>query len=652
MALKEKTSVEATLEELVRVAPGAPLLALGQTIFWDEPMKAGIAIAGQRLGLPIKLVAGVHDTDYFAKLPSGAHKAGQFRSLPHNDTTTRGLWSAAGEFSTLFGSETVITRELLHAAGLRIGKLSAARPNFLDQATEAWGWRGIVSLDEHAPITKDVPVKQLFRECQATLDWALDSTTDVLCGEARQKAIELADEFKSLVCDLSDPQSQTVSEFYKKLLPLVYEFCANHSVDLETTATSELLRFNTATCRSSRFELLNLFVNQATREVACTAYNDAIRGSSGLYDLSRFGTGAIPFDLIIPGHGRGTIRLGTRGAVIMTSNPQFLSFKKPLTSVADLAEVLEKKFGPDCVLVGKAVALIGMLAPEFVFVFHEGASAYVKHSRKMHQILAEKGYPLHMNPILRVRYDAWAALKVCCSWFKLPEPFQQAFGTEELCAPSFSARWKEVAHEQDALLGTLSKLRRPIELIQFLETSQGGSWNKLANEYEGLHGKLVELQNALQEIKTRRYALYDELRQLRKARVEAESAKGDHFRQFIFEKDPSAEALAERNRLSQAVDALIHKSVERMNEMVELRHEQNKLVQDEEILRIHERRRSIELEAELKRLTLIRKAIISSKGLSRANLRPSAWWFRLVCPDGLWFRETINTAECYLEPLS
>ena len=85
--------------------------------------------------------------------------------------------------------------------------------------------------------------------------------------------------------------------------------------------------------------------------------------------------------------------------------------------------------------------------------------------------------------------------------------------------------------------------------------------------------------------------------------------------------------------------------------MQELRHAQNELVQDEEIHRIHDRRRSIELEAELKRLRLIRQAIISSKGLEKANLRPSAWWFRLVCPDGLWFRETIETAECYLEPL-
>ena len=86
--------------------------------------------------------------------------------------------------------------------------------------------------------------------------------------------------------------------------------------------------------------------------------------------------------------------------------------------------------------------------------------------------------------------------------------------------------------------------------------------------------------------------------------------------------------------------------------MVELRHRQNALILDDEVRRIHVRRRSIELEAELKRLRLFRNAVITSKGLAKANLRPSAWWFPLVCPDGLWFRETIDTAECYLEPLN
>ena len=651
MTEEDCPSIQKVLQELNSVAPDAPFLALGQTIFWDEPMKAGIVAAGKRLGFPRKLVAGVHDTDYFAKLPSGAHRAGRFRSLPHNDTTTRGLWSAAAEFSTLFGSETVITREMLQSSGVRISKVLAARPSFLDEATEAWGWRGVVSLDEKAPITKDVILKNLFPELQATLDWVLDSTLDVLVGEGKDKATELADFLRSQVCELSEDSTQTLSQFYKKLLPVLYEFCSGSSVDLEATATSELLQFNRATCSSSRFELLDLFVNQATREMACKSYDSAIHGSPGLYELSRFGSGAIPFDLIIPGHGRGTIRLGTRGAVIMTPVPQFLTYREPLTSVRDLADLVEAKFGSGCVLVGKAVTLIGMLAREFVFVFHEGASSYVRSSRILHQILAQKGFPLEMKPILRVKYDIWGAMSVCCSWLKLPEPFQRAFGTEELCAPSFSARWKEVGHEQESLLSSLSRLRRPIELIRFLDKTQGGSWQVLAEEYERLHDRLGALETSLAKIQQQRSGLYDRMRELRIMRVKAEKAKGDHFRAAIFEKSPSSSSMAERLTLTEEVERVVQSQFEARREIANLRVIQNQLVHDDEIRRIHDRRRSIELEAELKRSRLIRQAVISSKGLANSNLRPSAWWFPLVCPDGLWFRETIDTAECYLEPL-
>lgn len=651
MTVEQSFSVESVLRELQSIAPDAPLLALGQTVFWDEPMKAGLALAAKRLGLDRRFVAGVHDTDYFAKLPSGPHSKGKFKALPHNDTSTRGLWSAAGEFSTLFGSETVITREMLHAAGVRIRKLEPVRPNFLDEATEAWGWRGIVSLDEHAPITMDVPLKQLLPELHATFDWALNTTLDTLGGQGKATAMALADQLRTTICDLSEPPGKSVSEFYRELLPAFYEFCSDRHVELEATATSELLRFNRQTCSSCRFELLSLFVDQATREVACSAYDEAIRGS-GLYELARFGSGAIPFDLVIPGQGRGTIRLGTRGAVIMTSPPQFLSFKKPLGSVADLADAVQAKFGSACVVVGKAVTLIGMLAREFVFVFHEGASAYVKHSRKLHALLAEHGMPLTMNPILRVKYDIWGALKVCCSWLRLPEPFQRAFGTEELCAPSFSARWKEVVREQEGLLASLASLRRPIELIRFLDKTYGGSWKVLAEEFEDLHRQLGEFERSLGEIRDHRYALYNRARQLRVARVEAERNKGEHFRDRIFERQPSAEDMAERERLSEAVTDAIHQIAEVQRQMHELRHAQNALLQNETIRRVHERRRSIEVEAELRRLRLIRQAIVSSKGLIHANLRPSAWWLRLVCPDGLWFRETIDTAECYLEPLN
>src|SRR5436190_4069590 len=149
-------SVKEALGRLEKIAPDAPFLALGQTVFWDEPMKAGIALASKRLGYKREFVAGVHDTDYFAKLPSGKRQPGKFKAFPHNDTTTKGLWSAAGEFSSLFGSETVVTREKLQSGGLRVERVRRARPDILDEATEAWGWRGVVSLDDAPPVTAEL----------------------------------------------------------------------------------------------------------------------------------------------------------------------------------------------------------------------------------------------------------------------------------------------------------------------------------------------------------------------------------------------------------------------------------------------------------------------------------------------------------------
>lgn len=644
-------SVREALRQLEEVAPNAPFLALGQTIFWDEPMKAGIALASKRQGYERRFVAGVHDTDYFAKLPSGRRQPGKFKAFAHNDTSTKGLWSAAGEFSTLFGSETVVSRESLVQSGLKIEKLRRARPDLLDEATEAWGWRGVVSLDEAPPVSAELPLKPVFQEIRSTFDWALDNALTSLTGESKAQAEELAVDLRSKLCDaLEADQNPTLSTFYKRLLPEFYDFAAGTHVDLDVSSTTELLKFNRATCELPRFQLLDAFLKPATKILAAQGYDQTITGS-GLYELKRFGTGAIPFDLVVPGKGRGTIRLGNRGLVIMTRQPLFASLKKPIESVVELAEVIERKFGPDCTLVGKAVTLIGMLAREFVFVFHEGASSYVKHSRKLHQTLNSAGLSLIMNPILRVRYQAWDGLQVACSWLNLPEPFQGPFGTEELCAPSFAGRWRQVADEQVKLLAKLGELKRPIDLIRFLETGVGGSWSCLAREYEGLHTELERLKQDVDSLTAERHALYAKIKSLKAKRVELEQAKGDHFRDQIFEKSPDDSQTQRRSQFEQEIEAVIKEIEACRRQVQELMRRQRDLAQDPVVMKVHDRRRSIELEAELKRMRLVRHAVISSKGLQNANLRPSAWWFPLVCPDGLWFRETIESAECYLEPL-
>jgi hypothetical protein len=130
-----------------------------------------------------------------------------------------------------------------------------------------------------------------------------------------------------------------------------------------------------------------------------------------------------------------------------------------------------------------------------------------------------------------------------------------------------------------------------------------------------------------------------------------ERKSGEHFRARVFEKTPAKGDIELRDKLQRDLAGVIKESHDTEASIRSLMHEQRELASDAGVLRMHERRRSIELEAELARLRLIRQAVIASRGLRRAGHRPSAWWFRLVCPDGLWFRETVDSAQCYLEAL-
>lgn len=645
--------LDETLLELERVAPGVPLLALGQTVFWDEPMKAGLALSLKSLGIEKRLVAGSHDTDYFARVPGGLKGGrGRFRAVPHNDTTTRGLWSAAGEFSALFGGETVVTREAMAAAGTRIARIEHDRPGFLDEATEAFGWRGVVTADERPPIVSELPVKVALPELKATLDWALRETTECLVGGEKASGMERADDLRRLVCDVADEREGSVGSYYERLLPALYSFAAGEPVDVDTTTTTKLLRFNRETCSLPRFGLVDLFVRPDTKAAAKAAYDEAVAHGPGMFPLGRFGTGAVPFDLVIPGKGRGTLRIGNRGAVVMTPVPQFLSFKKPLGGVEELAALVEAKFGPDCTLVGKAVSLIGMLATEFSFAFHEGASSYVKVSRTMHARLRETtGWTAPLHPILRVRYATWDALRSIHTWFRLPVVLQRAFGTEELPAGSFAERWQDVGAEQEELLAELGRCPKSNCLIKMLDRRLGGSWRRLSEEYLGLNGSLEALETSLSGLDEERDAAYARLREARRAREQAEWAKGEHWRAELFDRPASEEAVRERAWLGEAVEAAKATVTAAEAALREVRARQSQSVRGDEVQTARARRREIELEAELKRARLVREAVVSSRGLRAAERRPSAWWMPVVSGDGAWFRETIRTAVAWLEPL-
>ena len=643
------TSQKEALEELEKLAPAAPFLALGQTVFWDEPMKGGVAQAVRRYGLERRFVAGIHDTDYFAKYPHRELKAG-YAALPHNDTDTQALWSAAGEFSALFGSETVVTRDRLAAAGGKVAEVAQLRPGYLDEVTEAWGWRGIVSYGRKAQTIAETPLSRLFDTLYATFDWAIDSSLDRLSGQERAKSERSAEALRALVCDGSEGcEALDLAEFYRRLAPAIYNRVAGEELNIEATRTTELLRFNRQTAQLARFAMLDLFLRPETREQAKAAYNSAVEGSQ-IYTLDRFGIGALPFDVWIPGVGRGTLRLGSRGGVVMAESPVGFSFKKPVDSAQRLAEVLETRFGPDVVVVGKAVSLLGMLAAEFVFVFHEGASSYVPISRAFHRSLDAAAPKL--NPILRVRYEPWDAISACKIWLRLPEPLRRPFGVDELSAESFARRWRAVCAEQEQLLTKLASLRRPLELIEFLDRHEGGQWSCLASEYREIQRDMARLHQQVKSVRSKRSKVVKEFKKLKAERAQIESQMGKHWRERIFEKSPSDTDLQRREAFMAELAGVLARLEDCRVRWRRLFDEQRELVTAPSVAKSRARRDSIAFEAELMRLKVVREAVIATDGLRRAGHRPSAWWFPLVSPSGCWHKETMETATYYLEPLA
>lgn len=659
----QEMSLASAMAELDNVAPRVPILALGQTVFWDEPMKAGIANWLARHGSPRDFVAGVHDTDYFAKVPGGSGKVEGFKALPHNDVSTRELWSAAAEFSALFGSETVVKRETLTAAGLNTRRLEAQHPGTLEALTEAWRWRGIVSVGDDSMVASEVPCRAILADLRRALDWAIDLSLESLSGEPLARGQQVANQLRTLICDHADEFGCcTLTDLYESFLTLLHRLVSGTESPILTTRTSRLLRFNRESCELPRFELLDLFIRPETRAKAVSAYNQAV-GGSGLYELDRFGSGAIPFDVYIPKVGRGTIRLGKFGAVFLTPQPQFLTFRKECKSVKDFAEALEEKFGSHCAVVGKAVTLIGMLGREYCFAFHEGASGYVHRTRHMHQILSQElGQPLALHPILRIKYDTWSHLSSVDLELSLPKPLQQPFGKEFISTQEFSERWKEVGQAQVRLLHKLSETNRPLDLLRFLAQqapSNGATsdpklpdWAAMALRYEALQNEQSKIQNQIDEFRQIRQGLYQKIKSLKVARQEMERKKGDHFRQYFFEKHATEANQALRHQFERDIEKAIEEKDLAKAELRRASQSQGALTKGEERLDRHRAQREIESIAEEARARLIREAVIASAGLEHSNLRPSAWWFPLLSPGGEWFARTTESAEYYLEPLN
>ena len=635
--------------------PESSFLALGQTVFWDEPVKSVLLQMLAINNLGGKMVIGVHDTDYFAKARVQSAGPRRFALMAHNDGTTRDLWSAAGEISTLFGSETFPSRDSYLRHGVpfrRLARADAAGVQaFLDATTEAWGWRGLVYTGSRNLIVSRLRLSEVGDGIMEMLGWGFENAiAQIAPGCCRDEARAVCERILGWCREFrSQHPDCTLTDLFQHLLPRFYALLlGSEPQNIEVTGTASLLRFAPDTADLPRFRFVDIFLNPGTAEAAKTAYNRALTGAE-MYTLDRFGAGALPFDLIVPEHGRGTLRLTPRVLFVETPQPIAIALKKPIESVQELAAVVHTKIANDVALVGKAVSLVSMLAQEFIFVFNEEGSMYVRRTRQMNDALVAQGISLDMRPILRLRYHTWDALSVGSSTLQPAKHIAEAFGRTTITSSDFAARWHDVINEQKALCHELTNLRKPLELMQFLMVRDPERLPKACvEEYQEAKAVLVRLREQASLVQWEIERMYARIQSLKERLVAAQRLMGEHFRSV---EDWNAVEIARRTLYEDEISAFIYHKRVLLNEVTALKHQRVAIERGDAALQARAALSYIELEAETARMKLVRNALLTIDGLNHTNHRPSVWWLPMVDSSGNWFRRIAETTDVYTEPL-
>ena len=661
--------------------PDVPFLALGQTVFWDEPTKA---IWRRLLDLKLPdavLVAGVHDTDYFAKTTAHVHTTARYAILPHDDGLTHDLWSAAGELSALFGSESVPTRQMFLEHGVPFDWLArteeGGRFALTAALTTAWGWRGIVRTDAHNVVARDIPVSEIAETLLEQLDWGFETSMDCLHDDdSRSAGAAVAKRVRSWVesflCDCN--RNCRLGDLYQTLLPRFYELLLGDTPqNLTTTTSSRLFQFNRESYHRDRFHILDAFLNPATRLAARAAYDGAVSGS-GIYTLSGFGPGAIPFDLVVPEMGRGTIRLLPTGiAAEIGGHEWYARTPQRITSRETLADIVETAFGPDACIVGKAVILADMIAAEYIILFNETGSGYTPLTKRMNDAFTEAGIPVKTYPIVRLSYNTWDALAVAPETTKLqlPEHLASTFGAPTIAARDFSARWRAVCGEQRAFMASSPGIASVRELIAFLESREPGKWSDRRGVYEAALDQLATTAMKSEIMADRIAEHRNEIAVWTQERHELERRSGEDWRNNVLPLvrqlaavepgSAQARALEDQIERQQAIRATAFevpvaeardRIVATRTMLAEFRRQRRILERSREQRMARETIRQITRETQMARAILVRNAFQTVEGLEHTHLRPTAWWLPLVDHSGAWFNAMVDGTKAHFEWIS
>lgn len=658
--------------------PGVKLLALGQTVYWDEPMKAILRRLLDEHLPDARMIVGIHDADYFSRIPATLCLRDEWAIIPHNDGSTRDLWVATGEISRLFGSETIPSRDLLAAHGVQLDKIArdydGGRERLIDTATEAWGWRGLVHANSGNEISCCIPLRDGLPHLVELLRWGLDGTLDSLSDTDAVRGRRVADEMiRELQSFAESHQDASITDAFRELLGRFYgKLLGYQPSNIEVTGALDLFRFNRQTAHLPRFRLLEAFLNPETQAACQEAYDQAVEGSD-TYTLDRFPPGAIPFDLVIPGRGRGTILLGDGEVIIDLDEPVSLPVSARPVTPLELAMLIESRFGPQASVVGKALTLVLMMASEFIFVLNEQASAYVPRCERLATLMRERGIHIKFNPILRIHYRTWDSLSACDATLRLPGHLASAFRQGEMTSREFADSWRTTVLEQEELLTRIARLSNLDELLMFLAEYQGEPWPGRIEQYMSAHSTIRRISAETEPLKQESVRLRDLSHQLKSEVQALEMRKGEHFRTALkplrdrlweLEADGTVstheiDSLRRSLEAEEQVRAEIEAEIETRRDeamaahtrSLDLKQTVRTIERGEEMQNARETLKRIEYEAELARLWLVREAILITRGLTYADHRPSAWWFMVVDPSLRWFNRVAETAEFRFEEI-
>jgi len=668
-------SVGKVLDELKTRYPGAVFSCFGQTPFWDEPIKCMLAPMLDRYFPEATMLVGPHDADYFGRVP-GLRRRERFVVCEHTDNLTRDMWAAAGELSAFLGGDFVPRHGQLARAGVDLQKITKAGGKFaalIKEQTRAWGWKAVVEATGVSSTCRDVQTKDVLKPMLALLAWGLRESAEACLGPRRDTALATADEIIEVFrTSAEQPDNSTLSRLFMAIWPYFYqkligEFPKRASV----TSTSSLFRFNRQTCGLPRFQVVDWFVNPTTATICRRAYAAAVAGS-GIYALDRFGEGALPFDLLVPGKGRGTLFLTPGRLHVALDSSADAKLSASVGSVYELAEAIEQRFGPDVSLVGKAVVLPLMFAAESVFVLDEMGSVYVDRTRQLAQTLAANGIPLALRPILRLRYNTWDSLRGVDAEFRLRAHLADAFGTERITASDFAERWRDVTDRQKSLFDSLGKMTSSLDMMKLLGQGDSYRWFAVQDNYVNAKRRLLNIQRSVRGKKLRAGLIREELKALK---VELDRLYKDRGKMarllkscvmrlkiFSFGEDEreTLRRLREgRNCFAEAEMRSIVRRIDFAKSRVrKLKMERRQIVDAYRALEMgaearKARRRLIDAEAEAmaERLRMASGAYRVKVGMPYSNRRPTAWWLILVDPEGKWFRNMTQTTEVYLEEI-